>query len=230
MKMKCIAADDEPLALEKIKLFISRVPQLELLAAFTDPSEVLPFARQHKPDLLFLDIQMGKSTGIELAENMAERPQIIFTTAYSEYALKAFDLAATDYLLKPFTYDRFKQAVNKAIELNEWQTTTPQANQQFSDYIFVKSGYKLVKIFHADILYMEGMRDFVSINMENSKILTGLTFSELEKILPPVFVRCHKSFMVSLAKIESIEKDRIRIGNKYIPIGDSYKESFYKRL
>lgn len=230
MRINCIAVDDEPLAIEKLKAFIGKLPQLQLVATFGRASDAIGFIRNNSVQLLFLDIQMDGITGIEMVEQMIEKPQVIFTTAYNEYALKAFELAVTDYLLKPYTFDRFKLAVNKAIDYISWQEAAVQSNSSPVDYIFVKSGYKLVKIFLNDILYIEGMRDYQCIVTPTEKILASHSFQELEKTLPRGFVRCQKSYMVSLSKIESIENDRIKIGSKYIPIGDTYKEAFYKMI
>jgi len=230
MRISCIAVDDEPLAIEKLKAFIGKLPQLQLVATFGRASDAIAFIRNNPVQLLFLDIQMDGITGIDMVEQMIEKPQVIFTTAYNEYALKAFELAVTDYLLKPYTFDRFKLAVNKAIDYISWQETATQATSAPVDYIFVKSGYKLVKVFLNDILYIEGMRDYQCIVTPTEKILASHSFQELEKTLPRGFVRCQKSYMVSLSKIESIENDRIKIGNKYIPIGDTYKEAFYKLI
>jgi DNA-binding LytR/AlgR family response regulator len=230
MRINCIAVDDEPLAIEKLKAFIGKLPQLQLVATFGRASAAIEYLRNQPVQLLFLDIQMDGVTGIEMVEQMIEKPQVIFTTAYNEYALKAFELSVTDYLLKPYTFDRFKLAVNKAADYIYWQEAAAQASTVPVDYIFVKSGYKLVKIFLNDILYIEGMRDYQCIVTPSEKILASHSFQELEKTLPRSFVRCQKSYMVSLPKIESIENDRIKIGNKYIPIGDTYKEAFYKMI
>lgn len=230
MKINCIAVDDEPLAVEKLKAFIGKLPQLQLVATFGRASDAIGFIRNNPVQIVFLDIQMDGITGIEMVEQMIEKPQVIFTTAYNEYALKAFELAVTDYLLKPYTFERFKLAVNKAIDYIYWQQAAAQTSPAPVDYIFVKSGYKLVKVFLDDILYIEGMRDYQCIVTPSGKILASHSFQELEKNLPRGFVRCQKSYMVSLSKIESIENDRIKIGNKYIPIGDTYKEAFYKMI
>lgn len=230
MKIKCLAVDDEPMALEKLKSFIGRIPQLELTGAFQHPLKAIEFLKLNPVRILFLDIRMVEISGLEIVEQMITRPQVIFTTAYHEYALKAFELSVTDYLLKPYTFERFTQAVNKAMDYIRWQQAAESANRGKVDYIFVKSGYKLVRVMCGDILYIEGMRDFQSIMTASVRIIAGLTFQELEKMLPGNFVRCHKSYIVSIPKIESIEKDRIRIGGELIPIGDMYREDFYARL
>jgi len=229
MNIKCIAVDDEPMAIEKIKLFVGRLPQLKLMATFRNAPAAIGYLENNPVQLIFLDIRMDGLSGIEMAAQITNKPQIIFTTAFNEYAIKAFELAVTDYLLKPYTFERFNLAVNKAADYIYWQEAA-MANQKTIDYIFVKSGYKLVKIFLNEILYIEGMRDFQCIITPTAKVLASTTLQELEVMLPNEFVRCQKSYIVSLGKIESIENDRIKIGNKLIPVGDSYKEAFYRQI
>jgi DNA-binding LytR/AlgR family response regulator len=230
MSIRCIAVDDEPLAIEKIKSFTEKLPQLQLVATFSNSASALEFIRNNAVQLIFLDIQMDKMSGIEMLEKMIIKPQVILTTAYGEYATQGFDLSVTDFLLKPYTFERFSLAVNKATEYISWQQNSLAVSQRPVNYIFVKSGYKLVKIFINDILYIEGLRDYQNIVTVSEKIIASHSINELEKLLPHGFVRCHKSFIVSLSGINSIEHDRIRIGNKYIPIGDSYKDDFYKKI
>lgn len=230
MRIKSIAVDDEPLAIEKVKSFIERLPVLELVATFRNATDALEFIRNNSVELIFLDIQMDKMSGIEMLEKMVLRPQIILITAYNEYALKGFELSVTDYLLKPYTFERFVQAVNKATDYIRWQHLSGIENKVPVDYLFVKCGYKLVKVFIKDILYIEGMRDYQHIVTHTEKLIASHSIQELEKLLPDGFVRCHKSFIVSIAKIDAIEHDRIKIENKFIPIGESYKEGFYKKL
>lgn len=230
MSIKCIAVDDEPLAIGKLKSYIERLPQLQLMATFRSSSGAIDYLRDNPVQLVFLDIRMDGISGLEMVARMTHKPQIIFTTAYSEYALEAFELAVTDYLLKPYTFERLQQAVNKAADYLHWQQVATLTAPPVLDYIFVKSGYKLVRILLHEILYIEGMRDFQCIVTPTAKIIAGLSFQELERILPNNFVRCQKSYIVSLSKIESIENDRIKIGNKLIPIGDTYKEAFYKQI
>jgi two-component system LytT family response regulator len=230
MIIRCIAVDDEPLAIEKLKSFIGKLPQLQLMATFRNAQGAIEYIRNNPVQLIFLDIQMEGPSGIEMVAQMTNKPQIIFTTAFNEYAIQAFELAVTDYVLKPYTFERFNQAVNKAADYIYWQQTAAVDKPTNIHYIFVKSGYKLVKIFLNEILYIEGMRDFQCIVTPASKVLASLTFQELEKILPKSFARCHKSYIVSICKIESIENDRIKIGNKLIPIGDTYKEAFYNQI
>jgi two-component system LytT family response regulator len=230
MTISCIAVDDEPLAIEKIKSFTAKMPELQMVATFTNSLSAFEFIRNNPVQLIFLDIQMDKMTGIEMLEQMIVRPQVILTTAYSEYAMKGFDLAVTDFLLKPYTFDRFCLAVGKATEFITWQQASKAINQKQTDFIFIKSGYRLVKIFTAEIQYIEGMRDYQNIVTSAEQVIASHSIGELEKILPEGFIRCHKSFIVSLPRINSIEHDRIKIGNKYIPIGDSYREDFYKKI
>jgi len=230
MNINCIAVDDEPLAIEKIRSFIERLPQLRLMATFQNASSASDFLRKQPVQLIFLDICMDGTSGLEMVAQLANKPQIIFTTAYHEYALQAFELSVTDYLLKPYSFDRFVQAVHKASDYLQWQQVSAAATVPVTDYLFVKSGYKLVKIFVNEILYIEGMRDFQNIVTTTAKIVASHSFTELERILPSNIVRCHKSYMVSIPMIEHIENDRIKIGNKLIPIGETYQSNFYKRI
>lgn len=228
MNYTCIAVDDEPLALEKIVSFIERIPFLKLEAKFDRSVEALAYLSSRKTDLLFLDIQMETMTGLDLLAALPERPQVILTTAYSEYALKGYEFEVTDYLLKPYSFERFAQAVNKAVKrISEKATVVENA----PEFIFVKSDYRLVKIMLSDILYIEGMRDYRCIHTLGGKILTDQTFGSFEEQLPSSqFTRIHKSYMVSLSKIESIEKHRVKIGKELLPVSESYREGFYRRI
>jgi len=228
MNYTCIAVDDEPLALEKIVSFIAKFPSLKLEATFDRPVEALAYLSSHNIELLFLDIQMENMTGLDLLAALPSRPQVILTTAYSEYALKGYEFEVTDYLLKPYSFERFAQAVNKAVKrISEKATVVENA----PEFIFVKSDYRLVKIMLSDILYIEGMRDYRCIHSPAGKILTDQTFGSFEEQLPSSqFARIHKSYMVSLSKIESIEKHRVKIGKELLPVSESYRDAFYKRM
>jgi two-component system, LytTR family, response regulator len=228
MNYTCIAVDDEPLAIEKIVSFVERLPFLMLKATFDNAIDALAYLSTNKTDLLFLDIQMDRMTGLDLLCALPDRPQVILTTAYSEYALKGYEFEVTDYLLKPYLFDRFAQAVNKAVKRLSEKTITTEAAPEF---IFVKTDYRLVKVLLADILYIEGMRDYRCIYTSCGKILTQQTFGSFEEQLPSTqFVRIHKSYMISLSKIESIEKHRVKIGKEILPVSESYRDGFYKRI
>jgi len=226
MNFTCIAVDDEPLALEKVVSFVNRLPFIVLKATFDNAIEALAYLSENQTDLLFLDIQMEAMTGLDLLAALPEKPQVILTTAYSEYALKGYEFEVTDYLLKPFSFERFALAVNKAVKRLQEKQVQPETN---SDFIFVKTDYRLVKIMLSDILYIEGMRDYRCIVTHAGKILTQQTFGSFEEQLPPAqFARIHKSYMVSLSKIESIERHRIKIGAALLPVSESYREQFYR--
>lgn len=228
MNYTCIAVDDEPLALEKVVSFIERLPFLKMEAKFDRPVEALAYLSLHKTDLLFLDIQMETMTGLDLLAALPDRPQVVLTTAYSEYALKGYEFEVTDYLLKPYSFERFAQAVNKAVKRISEKTPVVESAP---DFIFVKSDYRLLKIMLSDILYIEGMRDYRCIHTLTGKILTDQTFGSFEEQLPSSqFARIHKSYMVSLSKIESIEKHRVKIGKELLPVSESYREGFYGRI
>ena len=222
----CIIIEDEPLALERTKSFVHKIPFLNLLGTFDNALTGLSFLKANPVDLLFLDINMDELTGIELLESSKINSQVIITTAYQEYALKGYELQITDYLLKPFTFNRFLQAVNKAQENIVKRSTDAQP-----EFIFVKTENRLEKIMIDEILYIEGMRDYLKIHTTTKKIMTLQGFSEFEKLIPSNLVcRVHKSYMVSLNKIESIERSRIKIADQLIPISDTYKEVFFQHI
>ena len=224
----CIIIEDEPLALQRTKGFVDKIPFLNLIGTFEDSLSGLAFLQSNKVDLLFLDINMDELSGIELLESSKIACQVIITTAYQEYALKGYELNVTDYLLKPFTFDRFLKAVNKAQENLKQIVPTVPANSSAA-FIFVKTENRLEKINIGDILYIEGMRDYRRIHTVEKRIMTLQNFSELEQILPPNLVcRVHKSFMVGINKIESIERSRIKIADQLIPISETYKEQFFQ--
>jgi len=223
-KSSCIIIEDEPLALEHISEFINKVPSLHLEASFDNAINGMEHLKTKQPDILFLDINMDELSGIELLESLKINSEIIITTAYQEYALKGYDLAVTDYLLKPFTFQRFLQAVHRA--QNNLKTFRPD-----SDFIYVRSEGKLIKVNYSDILYIEGMRDYRRIFTTGRSIMTLQTFGELEKIIPSSIVcRVHKSYMVSLSKIDEIAPNAIRISDKEISISKTYKKDFFSRV
>ena len=225
MTINCIIVEDEPLALKRTKEYVEKISYLNLLQSFDNGFEAIGFLKKQQVDLIFLDIKMDELTGIQLLESLEIKPYVIVTTAYSEYALKGYELNVIDYLLKPFTIERFIQAVEKAsIQLDK----TTNDNR---DFFFVKTEYRIEKIFFQDIIFIEGMRDYRCIQTNTKRILTLQTFIELEQVLPKSkFCRVHKSYIVTLNKIESIERNRIKIKDKMIPISETYKENFYKLI
>jgi DNA-binding LytR/AlgR family response regulator len=222
----CIIIEDEPLALERTKSFVNKIPFLNLLGTFDNALNGLSFLKANQVDLLFLDINMDELTGIELLESSKIESQVIITTAYQEYAIKGYELNVTDYLLKPFTFDRFLKAVNKAQE-----NRNQPLNTIAQDFIFVKTENRLEKVNLSEILFIEGMRDYRRIHTTHKRIMTLQNFSELEQIIPSNIVcRVHKSYMVGITKIESIERMRIKVSNQIIPISETYKELFFKMI
>lgn len=225
-KLTCIIIEDEPLALDKTKNFVQKIPFLNLTATFDNALAGLDFLNANKVDLLFLDINMDELSGIELLESSKIVSQVIITTAYQEYALKGYELRITDYLLKPFTFNRFLQAVNKAQE-----NLSHRTEEKKPEFIFVKTENRLEKIMINDILYIEGMRDYMRIHTLHKKIMTLQGFSELEQLLPADLIcRVHKSYMVAINKIESIERSRIKIADQLIPVSETYKEAFLQLI
>ncbi len=219
MKITCIIVEDEPLALKRTQSYVQKTPELKLLKCFENALKALEYLKGNEVELIFLDIRMDEMTGLEFIDAVNFKGQIIFTTAYQEYAVKGYELNILDYLLKPFSYSRFLQAINKF----------QKEDRATKDYFFVKSGYQLEKIVFHDILLIEGMGDYRRIHCVNKKIMSLLTFSELQRLLPHAnFVRVHKSYLVSIDKIDSIERNVIRINAVNIPISATYKNDFYR--
>lgn len=226
-KYSCIIIEDEPLALERTKMFVEKIPFLNLEATFDNALMGLAHLKLNKVDVLFLDINMDELTGIELLESTKIESQVIITTAYQEYALKGYELNITDYLLKPFNFERFLQAVTKAIGNIQPSISTTNTH----DYIFVKTENRLEKIMLQDIIFIEGMRDYRRIHTVDKRIMTLQNFKELEEMIPSeIVIRVHKSYMVSLHKIDSIERSRIYIGKEIIPVSETYKSAFFEKI
>lgn len=223
---KCIIIEDEPLALERTREFVGKVPFLQLEATFENALEGLTYLTTHPVDVLFLDINMDELSGIELLESANITSQVIITTAYQQYALKGYELNVTDYLLKPFTFPRFLQAAGKARD-----NLTKKGSAANPEFIFVKTENRLEKVMLADIVYIEGMRDYRRIHTTGKSIMTLQNFTELEDLLPAGQIcRVHKSYMVALQRIEAIERGRILIADQRIPISATYRDGFFKQI
>ena len=241
MTLNCIAVDDEPLALDLVSKFIEQTPFLKLAGKYSGAVDALNAIHTQKIDLVFLDIQMPDLNGMELARVLdkgSNKPRIIFTTAYNQFALEGYKVDALDYLLKPFNYQEFLRAAQKAVHyaelLNKPDTQTPGVNEsEHADQncIFLKVEHQLVRIDFDDILYFEGLKDYVKVELKSSEkaILSLTSLKALEEKLPPKrFMRVHRSFIVSLDKITSMTKSSIQVGKKLITIGDQYKDAFMK--
>jgi two-component system, LytTR family, response regulator len=227
MTLSCIIIEDEPLAIEKLEGFIRDVPFLNLLGSFEKAMDGLSFLKSGSVDLLFLDIQMEQLTGIQLLETLTVKPYIIITSAYSEYALKGYELCVFDYLLKPYSFERFLSAVNRVYD----DLLLKNQNKNSEENIFVKTEYRIENIPVNEILYIEGMREYLQICLPYKKIMTKMNFRSLLALLPiGKFIQVHKSWVVSIPKIESVERNRIKIGDKLIPVGDSYKDAFWMHI
>jgi two-component system, LytTR family, response regulator len=224
MKINCIIIEDEPLAQERIKGYLQKLPFLQLMATFDNGIDALLYLQANVVDLIFLDINIGEISGIQLLQAMHTSTEVIIITAYHEYALKGYELNVTDYLLKPFTFDRFLQAVEKV--KNNLFRRDVAADKKF---MFVKTAYRLEKVLLSEVLYIEGMRDYRKIHTLHKKMMTLKTFREFETDIPPAIIcRVHKSFMVAIDKIDSIEKDGVNIQGQVIPVSDTYKKHFYQ--
>ncbi len=229
MKIKCLAIDDEPFALQQISSYIEKTPFLEAVALCHTAFEAMDFIANNEIDLMFVDINMPDINGMDFVKSLVNKPQIIFTTAYSEYAIEGFKVDALDYILKPISYAVFLKAATKAktwFELNQRQPETVQTTQ---DCLFVKSEYKLVKILLSEIKYIESANEYIQIHLVSDKPITTLIrLKVIEEQLPKdKFMRVHRSFIVNLERVKVIERNRIIFDQKiYIPIGDQYKDSF----
>jgi len=234
--LNCIAVDDENLALDLIEDNIHKVPFLNLVKRCKNPFEAMEVLQNQEIDLIFLDIQMPGISGVQFLQSMTNSPMVIFVTAYQQYALEGFNLNVIDYLLKPIDFERFLKAVNKATELHRLKhkaVVDEDVTEFKNSTIFVNADYSLIKIKTDDIDYVEGLKDYVKINLNSSNkpIITRMTMKAIEEKLPSSeFFRVHKSFIVSLDKIESIRNLKIKIGTTQIPISESYSEEFFKLI
>jgi len=224
MTLNCIIIDDEPLAADLLASYAKKTLFLNLIGVFSSAVEGVKAIRENKVDLIFLDIQMPELSGLEFAKILPKETKIIFTTAFSQYAIDGYKANAIDYLMKPISYDDFLDASNRALD---WFQTTHQAENASTDrFIFVKSEYKLVKIMFDDILYIEGVKDYVKIylNNDHKPIMTLMNMKKIEESLPkPEFMRIHRSYIVHMKKIDGIDRFRVVIGDAVLPISDSYK-------
>jgi len=233
MKLKTIAIDDEPLALRLVSDYISKTPFLELAGSFDNPLDAIDYLSTQTADLIFVDIQMPDLTGIEFARSLEDSPKIIFTTAYEKYALEGFKLNAIDYLLKPFSYEEFLKAAQKARKQSELEANSSPSIEANSQFLFLKSEYKIRRINFNDILYIEGLKDYIKVYTtgEDKPVLSLNSMKSLEQKLPEdQFMRVHRSFIVNLNKIDIIERSRIIFGKTYIPVSDQYKDKFQEYL
>ncbi len=231
--IKTIAIDDEPLSLKLVTGYIEKTPFLELIATFDNPLDAMDFLEGEQVELIFLDIHMPDLTGIEFTRILKNRPKIIFTTAYEKYALEGFKLEAVDYLLKPFNYEEFLTAAQKANKLIGLENKNPDKIEANNEFLFLKSEYKIRRINFNDISYIEGLKDYVKVYVQNEEkpILSLNSLKLLETKLPESkFMRVHRSFIVNLEKIDTIERSRIVFGKVYIPISDQYKTKFQEFL
>ena len=233
--IRCLVVDDEPLALHILEDYISKMPFLELVKVTTNPIEALQLVQQGNIDLVFLDVQMPELTGIQFLRIANGKSKVILTTAYSQYALEGYELDVIDYLLKPIAFDRFFKSVQKAQTIiqpsakPEIKVEAVAQNDFLSDFIFVKTEHKIQKVYLNDILFIEGLKDYISIFTPGERIITLQNMKKMEDALPEKhFIRVHKSYIVSINKIDSIERSRIFIGDKIIPVGDTYREEFFK--
>jgi two-component system, LytTR family, response regulator len=229
MKISCIIIDDEFPAQQIMEEYVGRVPFLHHLKSFDNAIEPINFIKNNQVDLIFLDIEMENFTGLQFIKSLSHKPKIILTTGYDQYAIDAFNLSVSDYLLKPISFERFMQSIDKVFELFANRFNAGSSEKTYKrDYIFVKTEYKLQRVDFEDILYIEGMKEYLRIHTKTERIMTLQTFKNMEDSLPASnFFRVHKSYIVALNKIDSVEKNRITIGEHIIPISDTYRDAFH---
>jgi two-component system LytT family response regulator len=234
MKISCIAIDDEPLAVKKISAYIQKTPFLELVAECRSAFEAMEILKNRAIQLLFIDINMPDLSGLEFVKSLTDKPYIVFTTAYSEYAVEGFQVDAADYLLKPITYSSFLKAANKVKNLVDLTSNSHKESiKATASHLFVKSDYKLIRIELDDIKFIESQHEYIKIHLISSApVVTQLSLKTIEEQLPSDrFMRVHRSFIVSLKKISVIERNRIVFDGKvYIPVSDQYKEKFQEYI
>src|SRR3569833_2077660 len=233
--IRCLIVDDEPLALHILEDYISKIPFLQLVKATTNPIEALTLVQEKQVDLVFLDVQKPEQTRKQFLRIANGKAKVILTTAYPQYALEGYELDEIDYLLKPIAFDRFFKSVQKAQAIiepagkPEFKVEQTQQRDLLSDFIFVKTEHKIQKVYLNDILFIEGLKDYISIFTPSERIITLQNMKKMEDALPEKnFIRVHKSYIVSINKIVSIERSRIFIGDKVIPVGDTYRDEFFK--
>jgi DNA-binding LytR/AlgR family response regulator len=231
--LNVIVIDDEPLAVKLVVEYVEKTPGLKLLGRFENPLEAAAFLPGSETDLIFIDIQMPGLSGIEFTRSMLQGPKVIFTTAYEKYAIEGFKLDVVDYLLKPFSYEEFLKAVHKAERLIKMEKNLPDKIAADNEFLFLKSDYKIKRINFNDILYVEGLKEYVKIYIFNDPkpVLTLASLKLLETKLPAgKFLRVHRSFIVNLHRVETIARNRIIFGKVYIPVGEHFKDKFQNYL
>ncbi len=226
--MNCIAVDDEPLALDIIEAYVTKHPELTLVARCNNAAEASEVLKKHKVDLMFLDIQMPEIPGLSFVKSLEHKPLFMFTTAYPDYALEGFELDAIDYLLKPIAYDRFEKGVEKALEYYKIKQNSDVAESDLeNEHFFVKANQKLIKLSYSEIYYVEAFADYVKIFLADKKIVTLQTMKNMERKLPPeMFSRVHRSFIVNRKHVASFSTSVCEVNDVKIPIGKNYKEAF----
>ncbi len=231
MKYSCLIVDDEQLARNLLEGYVAKMPMLELRGKCKNPMEAMAIMQNERIDLLFLDIQMPELTGVEFIKTMQQKPAIIFTTAYSEYALEGYQLDVIDYLLKPFALERFVKAVNKAVEFMEMKRNVKTGSSEAPDSVLLHADHKIYKVNLDDILYIEGLKEYVSYYTRERRIIVLQSLKSIEESLPrDKFIRVHRSYIVPVHRIKILDGNQVQIGDKLIPIGRSYKEDVMKRV
>lgn len=225
-----MVVDDEPIARDILQAYIERIPELNLVKSCMNATEAYEGLYEYQVDLIFLDIQMPVISGTEFLRSMRKPPLVVFTTAYSQYAVEGFDLNSVDYLVKPIVFERFFQAVQKAMERLAGYTQVCE-KQEIPDYLFIRQGTKLIRVNHSEIMYIQAERDFCSVYLSDKRLLASLHLKVLEDLLPGnEFARVHRSYIVNMEKIKAVKGSMLELDNAEIPIGANYREQVFKKL
>jgi two-component system LytT family response regulator len=228
--IRCLIVDDEPLAAELLADYIAALPQLQLVGKCYSALEALTFLQHQQVELLFLDINLPRLSGLELVAHLTPSPKIIFVTAFAEHAVDSYELSAVDYLLKPVTFDRFLKAINKALPLLKDQTDAPDMLSAHQDFIFIKTGKTILQLQFESIWFIEGMKDYVLFHTSEGKFPVYKRMKDLEQVMPPDFLRVHHSYVINTRKIKKIEDHQVYIQEKLIPVSEKYREGFYELI
>ncbi|HJP63658.1 MAG TPA: response regulator transcription factor [Mucilaginibacter sp.] len=231
MKIKCMVVDDEPIARDILKTYIERIPELTLVKSCMNAAEAYEGLYEYPVDLVFLDIQMPVISGTEFLRSLRKPPLVVFTTAYSQYAVEGFELNSVDYLVKPIVFERFSQAVQKVLERLSGYKQLPDEKEALPDYLFIRQGSKLIRVNHTEIYYIQAERDFCSVYIDNKRLLASLHLKILEDLLPQnKFFRVHRSYIVNMEKIQAVKGNMLELSNAEIPIGANYRDQLFKKL
>jgi DNA-binding LytR/AlgR family response regulator len=229
MKYRCLIADDEPPARKLLTDYVSKIANIDLAGVCSNGAETIKFLQENPVDILLLDIRMPLMTGIDVLKDLQDRPVTIFVTAYEEYAVKGYELDVIDYLMKPVSFERFKKAIDKAIEYLEVQVTSQGKNEK-PDYFFIKTDTRIVKFLFSEVSVIEAQREYIKIITPSRKVMSLVSLTSIANVLPPDFVRIHRSYFINMRHIDEVHSNEVLIGKEFYPISRNFRETFFAKL